>query len=161
MIVFLDFDGVTHAFFPRKDLTDDENQLFYFLPRIEEVFREFEEVKVVISSSWRLLAYSLDDLRSNFSVDMRDRVIGVTPQIKLNANDGWEGCRQREVELYLSQNQLEGTPWVALDDVKKNYLTDANLLLCNDKFDEVEAQQLRELLTKMRTQFSDKYIGYD
>jgi len=151
MIVFLDFDGVTHAFFPRKDLTDNENQLFYFLPRIEEVFREFEEVRVVISSSWRLLAYSLDDLRLNFSEDMRERVIGVTPEIKLNAHVDWEGCRQREVELYLSQNQLEGTPWLALDDVKKNYLPDANLIICNDKFVEVEAQQLREMLTKLRT----------
>lgn len=151
MIVFLDFDGVTHAFFPRKDLTEEENQLFYFLPKIEEVLREFEEVKVVISSSWRLLAYSLDDLRLNFSEDMRERVIGVTPEIKLNAPIDWEGCRQREVELYLSQNQLEGTPWVALDDVKKNYLPEANLLLCNDKFDDAEAQQLREMLTKLRT----------
>ena len=158
MIVFLDFDGVTHAFFPRKDLTDEENQLFYFLPRIEKVLREFEEVKVVISSSWRLLAYSLDDLRSNFSEDMRERVIGVTPEIKLNTHVDWEGRRQREVELYLSQNQLEGTPWLALDDVKENYLPDANLLLCKDKFDEVDAQQLREMLTKLRTQFSDKNI---
>ena len=161
MIVFLDFDGVTHAFFPRKDLTEEENQLFYFLPRIEEVLREFEEVKVVISSSWRLLAYSLDDLRSNFSEDMRERVIGVTPEIKLNTHDDWEECRQREVELYLSQNKLEGTPWVALDDVKENFLPNANLLLCKDKFDEVEAQQLREMLTKMRTQLSDKNIGDD
>ena len=151
MIVFLDFDGVTHTFFPRRDLTDEENQLFYFLPKIEEVLREFADVKVVISSSWRLLSYSLDDLRSNFSVDMRERVIGVTPEIKLIAPIDWEGCRQREVELYLKQNQLEGTPWLALDDVKKNYLPDANLLLCNDKFDDVEAQQLREMLTKLRT----------
>ncbi len=151
IVLFLDFDGVTHTFFPREGLTDKENQLFYFLPKIEEVLREFAEVKVVISSSWRLLAYSLDDLRLNFSEDLRERVIGVTPEIKLNAPIDWEGCRQREVELYLSQNKLEGTPWLALDDVKENYLPDANLLLCKDKFDDAEAQQLREMLTKLRT----------
>lgn len=90
---------------------------------------------------------------------MRERGIGVTPEIKLNVHVDLEGCRQREVNLYLNLNQLEGTPWLALDDVKENYLPDANLLLCKDKFDEVDAQQLREKLTKLRNQFSDKNIG--
>ena len=41
MILFLDFDGVLHPVFPRKDRTDEENQLFSCLPRLEGVLRDF------------------------------------------------------------------------------------------------------------------------
>lgn len=53
MILFLDFDGVLHPFFPRRDRSDEENQLFGYLPRLEVVLREFPGWKVVITSSWR------------------------------------------------------------------------------------------------------------
>lgn len=53
MILFLDFDGVLHPFFPRADRSDEENQLFAYLPRLEGVLRDFPEWQIVISSSWR------------------------------------------------------------------------------------------------------------
>lgn len=70
--VFLDFDGVTHAFFPRGDASDSKNAHFAWLPRIEAVVREFPQVKIVISSSWRE-SHSLDELRRHFTPDIRER----------------------------------------------------------------------------------------
>lgn len=53
MLFFLDFDGVTPPVFSKRDLPDDENQLFSYLPRIEAVLRDFPDFKIVIASSWR------------------------------------------------------------------------------------------------------------
>lgn len=49
----LDFDGVLHPFFPRPDRSDEENQLFSYLPRLEAVLQEFGDWQIVIASSWR------------------------------------------------------------------------------------------------------------
>ena len=68
MILFLDFDGVTH---PQP--CDDEN-VFCRLHLIEAVLRERElqGVQIVISSSWREY-HGLDDMREFFSQDMQGR----------------------------------------------------------------------------------------
>lgn len=51
MILFLDFDGVLHPFFPRSDRTDEENQLFEYLSRLEKVLRDYPICRIVISRS--------------------------------------------------------------------------------------------------------------
>jgi hypothetical protein len=72
VIVFLDFDGVLHPFFPRRELADQENQLLSFLPRFESVIRAFPFARIVIASDWRK-RHSLAELREFFSPDIRDR----------------------------------------------------------------------------------------
>jgi hypothetical protein len=72
VIVFLDFDGVLHPFFPWRDLADQENQLIGFLPRFESVIRAFPIARIVIASDWRR-HHSLTELREFFSPDIRDR----------------------------------------------------------------------------------------
>jgi hypothetical protein len=76
MILFLDFDGVTH---PEPCVHEN---VFCRLHLIESVLRERElrDVQIVISSSWRE-HHSLDDLRQFFSEDIQGRVVGVTPDI--------------------------------------------------------------------------------
>ena len=78
MIVFLDFDGVVH---PQGHAT--RASAFCRLPLIEEVFREFALVSIVISSAWRMRDKHPDgallDLRQYFSPDIAERVVGVTP----------------------------------------------------------------------------------
>lgn len=116
MIVFLDFDGVTHPEFC------DVDALFGRLPLIEAVLREFETVRIVISSSWRV-HHSLDVMREFFSPDMAQRVIDVTPIKEEEARDGGVVVvpnrfeRQLECEAWLEKNRPRGTPWLAIDDM--------------------------------------------
>lgn len=159
MLIFLDFDGVTHPYFSRSDFNDGKVKItpFAFLPHIESVIREFDNAKIVISSTWRL-HHTMDELRLLFAEDMRERVIGVTPEIKLNSHGNWEGCRQLEVEQYLAENFLLDITWVAIDDVKENYRPEANLVWCLDKFDAEEASQLRAILINMSSKPCSKMI---
>lgn len=118
MILFLDFDGVTHS-----DGCFSAN-FFCRLPLIEEVLREFPSVKIVISSSWRD-HHPLDTLMRHFAGDMRTRVIGATPNAKRIidriTNGGLpdpkiEFERQWECEFWLEENRRWAERWVAIDD---------------------------------------------
>ena len=76
MILFMDFDYVLH---PEGEghLSSDGTD-FCFLPRLEALLREFPNVKIVISSSWReQLRY--ETLLKPFSDDIRARIIGAPP----------------------------------------------------------------------------------
>ena len=42
-VLFLDFDGVLHFFWPQDDSTDEENQFFYFVPQFERFIRSFSD----------------------------------------------------------------------------------------------------------------------
>ncbi|WP_188422769.1 HAD domain-containing protein [Oxalicibacterium solurbis] len=66
-IIFLDFDGVLHDFPPPQDSA----KLFCNLPRLEAVLREYVNVQIVISSSWRQ-DYALPYLKTLFSQDIED-----------------------------------------------------------------------------------------
>ena len=59
MILFLDFDGVTH---PEPY---DQDAAFQQLPFIEAVVRDMVGVEIVVSSSWRE-SHSLEELREFF-----------------------------------------------------------------------------------------------
>lgn len=107
MILFLDFDGVTHPEFC------DPVGYFCRLPAIEAVLREYPHVEIVVSSTWRLdfddEAESTIQMRKHFSFDIASRVVGVTPDIRSpeqkNAPRTWV-------------TGLRGTPWIALDDTQ-------------------------------------------
>lgn len=114
MILFLDFDGVTH---PQPCFAEN---VFCRLPLIESVVREFARLDIVISSSWRDF-HSIDEMREYFSVDLRERVIGVTPSIK-RPSPAWlpgqvpEFGRQWEIESWMQEHRRWGDRWLALDD---------------------------------------------
>jgi hypothetical protein len=99
MILFLDFDGVLHPRHPRTDRSDEENLYFCYLPRVEKVLRDHPEVRIVVSSDWRLRR-TLDELRACFSTDIRERVIGTTELVRQNLESD-DGQRQLQVETYL------------------------------------------------------------
>lgn len=120
-ILFLDFDGVTH---PEPCELD---QIFLKLPLIEDVLREFDDCKIVISSSWRVV-HPRDEMRDYFAADIRPRVLGVTPQNpRLGGAEssilGLRYERQLECEawlrnrqVWLPQNRRASVPWIAIDD---------------------------------------------
>ena len=102
MLLFLDFDGVLHPAFCK------ERDYFCHMPLFTAVMREHPEVRIVISSTWRLV-YPLEELRKAFPADIAARVIGETP-------DHEGKLRHVEIVHYLKLYAREDAPWIALDD---------------------------------------------
>jgi hypothetical protein len=122
MILFLDFDGVLHS-----ELAP-EADLFGLLPRLEAILRDFPDVQIVISSSWRE-HNSLDDLRAKFSPDIAPRIIGVTPVIPRVKQVA--ACREREILAWLESAGKKGEHWLALDDTEWQFKDHRDhLILC-------------------------------
>lgn len=108
LILFLDFDGVTH---PEPY---DQESAFQQLPFIEAVVRDLVEVEIVVSSSWRE-SHSLDELREFFALDIQHRVVGVTPDI-WDPERPQSFLRECECMAWLAANRPAGTRWLAIDD---------------------------------------------
>ena len=111
-ILFLDFDGVLH---PEHC---HESKHFCCLPVLEDALRQAPEWQVVISSTWRLQK-SLDQLRSRFSADIAERVVGETPRFNTlvdvpSSLVAYE--REAECQAWLRSNDVPYLPWLALDD---------------------------------------------
>ncbi len=111
-ILFLDFDGVVH---PEHC---HESKHFCCLPVLEDALRQAPEWQVVISSTWRLQK-SLDQLRSRFSADIAERVVGETPRFN-NLVDVPSSLvayeREAECQAWLRSNDVPYLAWLALDD---------------------------------------------
>lgn len=142
MLLFLDIDGVLHPVHPRDDRPEAECKAFCYLATLERVLREFPDVRIVISSDWRK-HHTLAELRRFFSEDLRFRIAGV---ISIDDEDHERGNRQRLVERYLLEHNMETAAWIALDDDDGNYLAGAPLVLCDDGVREAEEQALRAAL---------------
>ncbi len=139
MILFLDFDGVTH---PEPCVHET---VFCRLHLIESVLRDREliDVQIVINSSWREI-HSLDDMREFFSRDIQGRVIGVTP-------DMWDQAlapafvRERECMAWLTANRPAGTRWLAIDDRPSFFQPNCPNLFLTDTLQGFQPKQMRSL----------------
>ena len=115
LTLFLDFDGVTHP-----DRARPERQ-FEAVPLIEKVLRQHPEVELVLSTSWRE-TYPLDELRYLFSIDISERIVGMTPIY--SGDRPWpalpferaQKTRHAECQMWLYQNRSLEHPWIAVDD---------------------------------------------
>lgn len=143
--IFMDFDGVTH---PWGEVED-----FRCLPLIEEVVRDYEEARIVITSDWRML-FSLPKLIGRFAEDIRPRVGGVTPHVIPKNGSELHGLREREAMLWLTQHapDLATASWCAVDDAPGNWLTRSRLVLTDFKrgFGGEDAAVLRRMLDSFR-----------
>ena len=138
MILFLDFDGVLHPMSARLNA-----ESFCYLPRLENVLREFSNVMIVITSTQRE-HLSLPILTRCFSVDIADRIIGITPMLTIKNAEDIAESRYREILAYLSGNSKK---WVALDDDITLFPCNCpELILCNDGFHDAEDVALRAVL---------------
>jgi hypothetical protein len=145
MILFLDFDGVLHP-----EPCYDEAQFFCRLPLLENLLREFPNVSVVVSSTWRDTR-TVEELRTVFSADIAPRVIGATPSWQDVPELVETICYQRhaEIEGWLRQAGTPWEQWVALDDkpwLFKPFLP--NLVRCDTAVGIDEA-----VLLKLRVKF--------
>lgn len=144
-LLFLDIDGVLH---PVGGDYSFCSRFFSHLPLLEELLREFNSVDVVISSDWRL-AESIEQLQRYFSADIRQRIIGATPQI--DSNLVVRHRRQLEIQAWLDGNGHSDAEWVALDDWPSNFeagfvrlvLTDPQRAFDQDSFQELRLHFLR------------------
>ena len=151
MTLFLDFDGVLHP--------DPCVVQFKFCQRnlIEGILREFPQVDIVLSTTWRLrnpLDTSGDHLKHHFSSDIAERIVGVTPNHKnLDRRQAPDGIdlypREWECIAWLRANRPHSRQWRALDD--KPYLFrpfNKNLLVINAArgFVSADESRLRHLL---------------
>lgn len=103
--LFLDFDGVLHS---------GNSGTLSLLPSLEEVLREYPEIDIVLSTSWRTA--ELQYLQRLFADDIASRVIGATPQI-----DG-KWARGREIMDVVRRYGIEH--WVVLDDDRRLFSPD-------------------------------------
>jgi hypothetical protein len=146
VVIFLDFDGVLHPYSPWPFTEEEKRSHFQHLPRLESVLRDYPETRVVISSDWRLHV-SIEELRAHFAPDIQPRVIGAT------ALDGplgvIFGTRHLLAERFLSDNNLLGVPWIAIDDTEENYFPNSPLVLCWDCFNECSEAVLRKMLERV------------
>lgn len=106
--------------------------LFEHADRLAAALEPFQDIRIVISSTWR--EHFRPEALLNFLPPLlADRVIGHTPFCSESSEDG---TRLSEVELYMEGNGLAGEPWIALDDQARLFLDDdlacsENLFLLN------------------------------
>ena len=168
VILFLDFDGVTH---PEPCFQDNT---FCRLALIEAVVRTFSAVEIVISSSWRD-HYTLNELREHFSKDLRSRVVGVTPSLKYpspvrRAGSGPAAAQEQdreieallvasrptaherewEIETWLTANRPTDTPWLAIDDRPEWFRPNSTNLLVTDSQQGFQPRQQQTLRAMIR-----------
>lgn len=140
MIIFLDFDGVLHPFLVRSS-TD----AFCYLPRLENVLREFPTVQIVITSTQRETV-PLALLVGWFAPDIAARIVGTTPIVDIRNAGDVASSRHREILTYLNDS---GADWLALDDDASLFSPGcAELVLCDDGFRDAEERALRAALEK-------------
>lgn len=138
MVLFLDFDGVLHPF-------HRPNGALVLIPAFERILRDFPEVDIVISSSWRE-GYALDELRSFFSPDIALRIIGVTPVLSMEEH---EFVREAEIGMWRADAGRAAEPWVALDDMPSFFSPGCEHLVLVDPYTGLNADTenvLRERL---------------
>jgi hypothetical protein len=138
MIVFLDFDGVL-----RRDSSPPLSLQSDCKLHFESAIRPFADVSIVISSTWRL-AFSLAELRKNFTSDIAMRIVGKTPELEFEKRHS----RYKEILKYLANHSTNSETWVAIDDSPDLFPPEAPLLLTQSDtgFDAACAVRLRQML---------------
>lgn len=113
-VLMLDIDGVLHP--------AQAGSLIY-LPLLEAWLREHKCVDVVVSSNWKN-THTVEQLRRLFSVDLRDRVLGTTPDCR--------GVREDEILALVERYDIE--LWAAVDDREEGFPTTAAMHLAKTEY---------------------------
>lgn len=114
-IIFLDFDGVLH---PHSQYKTKDNYMFSKTDLLNNLIKEYSDINIVISSSWRE-SFSLKDLKNFFPDETSEKIIGVTPVLSSNT---LIGGRLKEIYHFCETNNIGENEWVALDDIASLFL---------------------------------------
>lgn len=135
-ILFLSLDGVVH---PQPEAAPPNSWdtgvlpilgIRYFLARPMRcliTLCEKLDIGIVLTSSWRLAGFSLDEFNQVF----KGLVVGLTPDLSGNNYRG--ALREREILAYL-EPLGEGISFATVDSRRDNYsLSDLNLYIADPK----------------------------
>lgn len=139
-VVFLDFDGVLHR---------NTTGTFRKLPQFCQFLRTHPDVRVVISSTWRLL-HPLEELREFFEADVRHQIIDVTPD--LTVMEGFIAVRTtrcEEIAAWLKAHP-EVRYWAILDDEEKLFQKFLERLVLTDSSEGLVDADLAKLEARLR-----------
>lgn len=126
--IFLDFDGVIS---PSKQYTSERAPFYAKFPKAKllgvpyafcseciEILNQFlvDGVEIIISSDWKDWN-SFKDLCDIFEMNgIKKLPIAITPNLHYNGpNESRDSRRIREIEEYLSKNQIDN--WIVIDDL--------------------------------------------
>jgi hypothetical protein len=143
VIIFIDFDGCLHP------MPLDKRGALCHVKRVQDILRDFTEVSLVISSSWREVM-SVSELVSLFPEEVGKRIVGITPVLSQDAIH----LRYAEILAWLLDAGYDGD-WIALDDASHEFpIGCPDLLYCNPRrgFDAAKARELRARLWHLRGQ---------
>lgn len=125
-LIFLDFDGVLHS-------VRSNARLFEHVARLAEVIAPYEEVRIVVSSSWRN-AHDEEALQG-FLRPLAERMLGATPKLAgALRQDEIEGWLQDNTERYaaFAPAGVEVGDWIAIDDMPRLFNPGCTWLLATD-----------------------------
>jgi len=140
MYVFLDFDGVLRRLSSDPSRFDSD-----CLACFEAAVRPLPDIKVVISSTWRLVK-SLKELQGMFSAEISGLIVGATPEhFSQSAH-----TRYDEIMAYMKTHNLHNEGWLAIDDDPDHFPSHAPLLLTSPDvgFDQSCTMKLWEYAAK-------------
>lgn len=146
MILFLDFDGVLHPQFEGQPVPVDV--AFCHQSRFETIMRDFPNVEIIISSTWRE-QFSLDDLRAKFSPDIATRITGTTPRVADALPPRMVMVREWEIVTWLHTHDRQNEPWIAVDDSDWQFQSQRDHLVACKAYlglDDTAESQLRAAL---------------
>lgn len=146
MLLFLDFDGVLHPQY--SGTSTPEDIVFCHLPSFENIMRDFPDVEIVLSTTWRH-QFSVENLRSRFSHDIQPRIVGVTPLVQCEEGQYVHGQREQEILQWLLEANRSDEDWVALDDTNWQFpIHRDKVIACVSYigFDDSAAESLRKRL---------------
>lgn len=148
MILFLDFDGVTH----KKGA--DIDRYFECMPHIWSLLRRRDDIRVVLSTSWREnydFADMIEMCTFGGGEDLESRFVGTTPVIRFNRRD-------LECKAWID-SRARFDYWIAVDDDPSLFSTHEHLYQIDPHygFSESDAETLYQRICTY-----DKYdTGFD
>lgn len=142
MILFLDFDGVLHSALNAVGHSDD----FIKLPILENWLRQYPEVNIVISSSWREIM-RMEALREIFSEDLRHRVVDACPIIPIDQEINY--YRYEEIMTWIKLQKYDGL-WLAIDDATHEFPPFFDRLVVCQKNIGIDNSVIKKLTVKFK-----------
>jgi len=136
MIIFLDLDGVTHHkhFSGEAEMFNDKN-----MDNLEKILDEFPDADVVLSTFQRTSEVGLNAVKNGLSEKIAERVIGYTPILPLIGGEMPNGYVEMEAQLWLRENDMEDSPWIAINDRKNLFFENAPLYVTDGEKGLVES----------------------
>ena len=116
LVVFLDFDGVLHHFFPIKEATDEQSPLSHYAPVFKDFIKSLGnhfDIKIVLATSWEE-KISYEDIRDIFKdyPEMQSAIVGTTKNLKSEKD---KETKWRAAGKWMNDNNYNGR-YIIFDD---------------------------------------------